>query len=164
MAFGGGNVLRQTLDPMYVYEKNSFYEKIGHIIKGAIRGPGYTVSADVTDPKLVDYGSQVYNAQCASCHGANLEGQSGWKTRKANGLFPASPLNGTGRANQLNDQELFIYTHGGGQPLRREGTKSGMPAFGDLLNERDIWAVLAYIKSSWPKEVLRRQEKKNYQN
>jgi mono/diheme cytochrome c family protein len=30
-----------------------------------------------------------------------------------------------------------------------------MPAFGGTLSDDDIWAVLAYIKSSWP-EALRK--------
>ena len=28
-----------------------------------------------------------------------------------------------------------------------------MPAFNEVLSDADIWAVLSYIKSKWPKEV-----------
>jgi len=33
-----------------------------------------------------------------------------------------------------------------------------MPGFGDTLSDREIWAVLAYIKSRWPEEIRQRQE------
>jgi mono/diheme cytochrome c family protein len=41
-----------------------------------------------------------------------------------------------------------------------------MPAFGGVLTDEQIWAVLAYLKSSWPLEIqarqsiLKQQEKK----
>ena len=37
------------------------------------------------------------------------------------------------------------------------GYKSDMPAFKDILTDAEIWAVLAYIKSTWPDEILARQ-------
>ena len=32
-----------------------------------------------------------------------------------------------------------------------------MPAFGGALSDDEIWAVLAYIKSSWPREIRKAQ-------
>jgi len=32
-----------------------------------------------------------------------------------------------------------------------------MPAFGGTLSDEEIWAVLAYIKSSWPQEIRKAQ-------
>jgi mono/diheme cytochrome c family protein len=32
-----------------------------------------------------------------------------------------------------------------------------MPAYKDTLSDREIWAVLAYIKSRWPEEIRERQ-------
>lgn len=32
-----------------------------------------------------------------------------------------------------------------------------MPAFGETLSHREIYAILAYIKSRWPTEVRARQ-------
>jgi len=37
--------------------------------------------------------------------------------------------------------------------------KSDMPAWGETLKDDDIWAVLAYIKSRWPNEIRKTQEK-----
>jgi mono/diheme cytochrome c family protein len=33
-----------------------------------------------------------------------------------------------------------------------------MPGFGGVLTDEGIWAVLAYIKSSWPSEIRRAQD------
>jgi mono/diheme cytochrome c family protein len=38
-----------------------------------------------------------------------------------------------------------------------------MPAFGDRLGDREIWAVLAFIKSRWPAEIRAVQEERNQQ-
>ena len=161
MAFGGGNVLRQKLNPDESFERNPFFETLGRTLKGLVRGPGIVSSADAFDAGLVEYGSQVYNAQCAQCHGSDLKGQPSWKIRKADGVLPAPPMDASGHSWHHSDQELFNYVKFGGQKLMPDGVKSGMPAFGDLLNSRDIWAALAYIKSNWPAETRKQQAKRN---
>ena len=37
------------------------------------------------------------------------------------------------------------------------GYQSDMPAYADVLSDREIWAALAYIKSSWPAAIRARQ-------
>jgi mono/diheme cytochrome c family protein len=32
-----------------------------------------------------------------------------------------------------------------------------MPGFGGALSDDEIWAVVAYIKSTWPREIRRAQ-------
>jgi len=163
MAIGGGNVLRQHLNPDEARSKNTFFETIGRVIKGALRDPLDVTSADASDASLVEYGSQVYNAQCAVCHGDKLQGQPDWKTTKDDGTLPAPPHDATGHSWHHSDQLLFDYTKRGGQVLMPEGMKSGMPAFGGILNDNDIWAVLAFIKSQWPEEIQMRQARQNPQ-
>ena len=46
---------------------------------------------DPNDPSVVARGKVVYAEQCASCHGANLEGQPNWRHRLPNGRMPAPP-------------------------------------------------------------------------
>jgi len=36
-----------------------------------------------------------------------------------------------------------------------------MPTFGGVLKDEDIWAVLAFIKKSWPPRILERQGRIN---
>ena len=160
MAVGGGNVLRQNFFPDEYLAKNEFFESVGKYIKGALRDNSYSL-LDVKNQKMVEYGSQVYIAQCASCHGAKLQGQANWKIKNLDGTFPAPPHDATGHTWHHSDQLLFNYIKKGGQALMSGGTKSGMPAFGDVLNNNDIWAVLVYIKNQWPSEIQARQAKQN---
>ena len=39
------------------------------------------------------------------------------------------------------------------------GYESDMPAYRNILVDEDIEAVLAYIKSTWPPEILQAQKK-----
>ena len=38
-----------------------------------------------------------------------------------------------------------------------------MPAFGGVLSDDEIWAALAYIKSTWPPDIQATQEQVNQQ-
>lgn len=118
-------------------------------------GPNMTV-ADAADVKLVAVGQTVYKGECASCHGAKLEGQANWRSRLPNGGLPAPPHDETGHTWHHPDQLLFATTKFGGAKNAPPGFVSGMPAFGEKLTDREIWAVLAFIKSQWPEQVRRR--------
>ncbi|WP_316980019.1 c-type cytochrome [Shumkonia mesophila] len=50
---------------------------------------------------------------------------------------------------------------GGGAAIAPAEFKSGMPAFGEALSDEQIWAVLAFIKSTWPEPVRQRQDLMN---
>jgi mono/diheme cytochrome c family protein len=41
------------------------------------------------------------------------------------------------------------------------GYQSDMPGFKDKLGDADIWAVLSYIESTWPREIRERQQRMN---
>jgi mono/diheme cytochrome c family protein len=109
------------------------------------------------DPTLIAAGAPLYQDACASCHGANLEGEPNWKSPKPDGLYPAPPHDESGHTWHHPDGFLFAYTKLGGQPFMPDGRVSGMPAFADRLSDEDIVAVLAYIKSTWPADALARQ-------
>ena len=102
-------------------------------------------------------GRAVYDAQCASCHGAKLEGQPNWRERLPNGRLPAPPHDLTGHTWHHDDGMLFNITKNGVAGYAPSDYQSDMPAFADTLSDTEIWAVLGYIKSTWP------QEQRNYQ-
>lgn len=113
--------------------------------------------ADADDPRQVALGEAVYRQHCASCHGARLEGQPDWRTRKPDGRLPAPPHDATGHSWHHSDEQLFRMTKFGLKPpLAPEGYQSDMPAFGGVLTEAQTWAVLAYIKSRWPADIRAR--------
>jgi len=103
-------------------------------------------------------GEKLYAQQCASCHGANLEGQPDWRKRLPNGRFPAPPHDASGHTWHHPDEVLFAITkHGLVPPYAPAGYESDMPAFGGKLSDQQIRAVLAYIESRWPLEVRKRR-------
>lgn len=117
--------------------------------------------ADASNPSQVALGLTIYATQCARCHGANLEGQPNWTRTQANGRFPAPPHDETGHTWHHPDQVLIGITKHGLAPYAPAGYESDMPAFGEVLSDNEIAAALAYIKSTWPAEILARQDRIN---
>lgn len=104
-------------------------------------------------------GQALYMQHCASCHGANLEGQPNWRTRMANGRLPAPPHDETGHTWHHPDDLLFgIVKFGVVPPYAPPNYQSDMPAFKDKLSDAEIHAILNYIKSTWPKDILAEQQ------
>ncbi|MDD9929367.1 MAG: cytochrome c, partial [Rhodospirillaceae bacterium] len=104
-------------------------------------------------------GRNIYAAMCAGCHGAKLEGQKNWRQRGDDGKLPAPPHNKTGHTWHHADEVLFEITkRGTGGALGLKDYESDMPAYEDTLTDRQIVAVLAFIKSNWPREILERQQ------
>lgn len=94
-------------------------------------------------------GQQIYAERCASCHGADLEGQPNWRMRKPDGRLPAPPHDATGHTWHHSDEQLFRITREGPGGIL-PGYESDMPGFAGVLPDEEIRAVLAYIKSTWP--------------
>jgi mono/diheme cytochrome c family protein len=118
---------------------------------------GDQMGADSADAGQVALGETVYEAQCAVCHGAELEGQPDWRQRLPSGRLPAPPHDETGHTWHHPDQQLFGMVKNGMTPYAPEGYESDMPAFLGILSDEEIWAVLAHIKSTWPKGIQARQ-------
>ncbi len=124
----------------------------------ALFGPGgMLIGAEDGNQSQVALGQGVYRDQCASCHGDKLQGQANWRTRNADGTLKAPPHDESGHTWHHSDKVLFDYTKKGGAGMAPPGFKSAMPGFGGNLKDAEIWAVLDYIKSRWPREVLARQ-------
>jgi mono/diheme cytochrome c family protein len=114
------------------------------------------VHGGVTLAKDLDLGRTLYDQHCAACHGADLEGAPDWRRAGPDGRFPAPPHDATGHTWHHGDAMLFDYTRRGGQAYLDElGVRfdSGMPAFGDILSDDEIKAILTFIRSTWPDEI-----------
>ena len=114
--------------------------------------------ADPASAAQVADGVVLYAKHCASCHGVDLSGQPNWRTALPGGGYPAPPHDGTGHTWRHGDQQLLDATKYGGVASAGPGTKSHMPAFENALTDDEIWAVLAFIKSRWPSELVARQK------
>ncbi len=131
------------------------------LVIGAAQTSASRQGADPNDARQVAQGRQVYAEKCASCHGANLEGQPGWKQELPEGGRTAPPHDQTGHTWHHPDAYLFEATKYGGQSVSPPDYKNNMPAFGETLSDQQIWAVLAYIKSRWPPEIQQAQREAN---
>jgi mono/diheme cytochrome c family protein len=94
-------------------------------------------------------GQALYLEHCASCHGANLEGQPDWMRRLPNGRLPAPPHDETGHTWHHSDEQLLVIVRDGLATIA-PGYETDMPAFGPKLDDREIMAILGYIKQTWP--------------
>ncbi|MEW5726985.1 MAG: cytochrome c [Pseudomonadota bacterium] len=113
---------------------------------------------DPGDAAQVALGRRLYDVHCAQCHGANLEGEPDWRTRKPSGELPAPPHDASGHTWHHPDEMLFAITKHGIARFAPPDYKSGMPAFVGVLSDAEIRAVLAYIKSTWPEDIRARQK------
>ena len=105
------------------------------------------------DKRMISTGREIYKQHCASCHGANLEGEPNWKSPKPSGRMPAPPHSEKGHTWHHADKLLFDLTKFGLKKFGGENYASDMPAYREVLSDFEIIAALSYIKSSWPPEI-----------
>lgn len=115
---------------------------------------------DPRSPSLVARGKVIYAEHCASCHGANLEGQPNWRERLPNGRLPAPPHDATGHTWHHPDKQLFEMVKNGTAGIV-PGYETDMPAYKGVLSDTEIWAILSFIESTWPGEIRTRQQRLN---
>ena len=96
-----------------------------------------------------ELGRDIYLDNCAACHGLVGEGQDGWQQRNPDGSFRAPPHNSTGHTWHHPDGLLFRNVRDGGTDIPSLGVISGMPAFGEILSDDQIVAVIEYLRTLW---------------
>ena len=109
--------------------------------------------ADPNNSTLTNLGKTVYDQHCASCHGVNLEGQEKWWIRNSDGKLPAPPHDESGHTWHHSDMVLFKLTKDGIQSIAGPNYQTDMIAYADVLSDEEIWAVIAFIKSTWKKDI-----------
>ncbi|MDP5220160.1 cytochrome c [Ruegeria sp. 2205SS24-7] len=123
------------------------------------------IAAHELEDRDLARGQTLYAEQCASCHGAALQGQPNWQQQNDDGTMPAPPHDETGHTWHHDNQLLFTYTKLGGQGALAErgitNFKSGMPGFAEVISDEGIWDILAYIRSTWPERVQEIQAGRN---
>ena len=119
------------------------------------------ISLKPNDAPTIILGGSVYAKNCASCHGANLEGQINWRQRDSNGYLPAPPHDESGHTWHHSDQYLFLMTKYGIEKIIGKKYQNNMPAYEGILSDDEIIAVLSYIKSMWPKSIREKHDQIN---
>lgn len=134
----------------------------GVLLAGCGRGGPGDIRLDTADASVLASGKAVYDRHCASCHGANLEGQPNWRTRDAAGRLPAPPHDATGHTWHHPDEVLFNITkYGVAKAANLKDYQSAMPPYEGVLSDAEIVAVLSWIKSKWPAGIRDKQEQVN---
>ena len=117
------------------------------------------------DTQIVTKGAELYVANCASCHGVELQGQPDWRKPGLDRRMPAPPHNETGHTWHHSDDVLFgITKYGVAEFSGLKDYQSNMPIYEEILNDDEIIAVLSFIKSKWPKVIKDRHDEMNLQS
>lgn len=112
-----------------------------------------------SDPDVVALGQTIYAENCASCHGANLEGSAELAVARPGWRLPAPPHDETGHTWHHNGDTLFRLTkYGTGALIGDPDYESNMPIYEGVLTDDEIIAVLSYIKSTWPQAIRERHD------
>jgi S-disulfanyl-L-cysteine oxidoreductase SoxD len=106
--------------------------------------------ADAENFRAVEFGKQLYRRTCAGCHGRRLQGQLLWQLHDQFAGRRAPAHDQTGHTWQHSDDDLFFMTKFGRFPTTPSTTRSYMPAFGQVLSDDQIVALISFIKATWP--------------
>ena len=107
----------------------------------------------VNDPVLIAQGLGLYEQHCARCHGRAAEGDVQWRKPDAQGNYPAPPLDGSGHAWH-HPRAMLHNVIKQGSPVDESGRPRGnMPAWGRIINDQEIDALIAWFQSLWPDQV-----------
>ena len=100
------------------------------------------------DTQQLALGERLFQANCATCHGARAEGDPNWRQRDISGHFPPPPLNGSGHSWHHSAEVLTEVIRNG-----RPKGPSNMPAWKGKLSEAEMAAIVAWFQSLWPQPV-----------
>ena len=106
----------------------------------------------------VKLGETTYFRACASCHGNRLDGKPTWAPGVTSNKQAGIPLNADGLTWHLSDQHLFNAIAKG---LRVEGKNERRihdKGFAGILSDREIWALIAYFKTTWTARQVESQK------
>lgn len=124
------------------------------VLAGASGGPVVTDTA----PQEVAQGRQIYKQYCAACHGRQGEGAANWKKPDKKGEMPPPPHDETGHTWRHSDAMLFkMIAEGWRHPFNKSDLLT-MPAFEENLTDREIDAVIEYLKTLWTDEQREYQQ------
>lgn len=113
------------------------------------RTPNNAAPQSLFDPVVTAKGRDLYQANCAECHGPRAQGHPDWQTPNDGTFSAAPPLNGTGNEHLRSKSQLIATIKNG---VSHDGIDV-MPAWGTRLSDSDIDATLAWLQSLWPADT-----------
>jgi mono/diheme cytochrome c family protein len=98
-------------------------------------------------PEARSQADALYGRDCAACHGAEgkgdgVAGQNLPGLSKMDPMMPRGPADFTDGSHRLAESDAFLQGK-----LLRGGMGTGMPEFGSLYTEDQLWAMVAKVRS-----------------
>jgi mono/diheme cytochrome c family protein len=93
------------------------------------------------DDNMMSAGAAIYRDQCSACHG--IEG------RGVAHLFPSVRESAMARSSDPTTVIRILLRGARSASTQAEPTAPGMPSYGRQLDDRQIAAVLNYVRNSW---------------
>ncbi len=102
------------------------------------------------NPDTLEQGAELYQVNCAVCHGSSGLGDGPMKNALAGAGYASAPANLTasGPTVAKPDGEVFLIITGGF--ARTYGLPEGafvMPPFAKLLTEEERWTLISYLRT-----------------
>ncbi len=112
--------------------------------------PAAAAAAGPVEYDPVARGARVFRNNCASCHQADGSGVSG--------VYP--PLVDSEWVGGTPERSISILLSGLVGPIEVKGNSysGNMPAFSGILSDKDIAAVLSYVRTEWNGEPVVEEE------
>jgi len=130
---------------------------IGYI---ATQRPAEISLADAQNRKQVDLGQLTYQQNCMACHGVKLKGKPSWEV--ASPKQAGIPLSADGTTWHLSDRHLFDAIATGRRVKAGKTTQIHdtpyAKAQGGRLADQEIWALIAYFKTTWTARQIESQK------
>lgn len=97
-------------------------------------------------PEALSRAERLYARDCAACHGPEGRGDGPMGRalpglKKMDPAMPAGPADFTDAARMLSASDAVL--HG---KILRGGMGTGMPEFGSLYTDEELWALVAYVR------------------
>ena len=93
------------------------------------------------NPAAIKKGAELYERNCASCHGAKAQGDIGPSLVDDEFFYQ--------KGDMPDDDYFEVINNGTSEGYIEDGRigKGGMPSFKDSMNKDDIWSIVAYLRS-----------------
>lgn len=141
------------------YRAHSPYQIFDELYSTALSAPEkWDVVASVwqanTSPESLANGKKLYSQNCAACHGENgagdgvfaddiaAAGEASMQTMAGSNMMMQTPANFTDPARMLGASPALLQGK-----ILRGGMGTGMPMWGSIFTEQQIWDLIAYIYS-----------------
>lgn len=142
-AISGGSPAIHRFSEMPAWGAILYQERIWDIIAyvRALHRPPAPVGHPLAQQGHADTGKRLYADYCTICHGA--EGRGDGAVAR---MFGPRPMDFTDRVAMAakSDQDLYFAIFGGGEDI---GKSAFMPRWSGLLQEQEIWDVIAHLRS-----------------